>query len=541
MAKKNKKTKSSSTVQYNPNTGAKLSAGQSVSYQGRTYTQGSSAIGGTSGGGSGGGGGSSNINNYNPNNGQQLKPGESVMGPNGQMVTQGTEFGSAGNYGSSIINNQAGKVQDTSSLRKQQNQAGAAIDNKLQEATGVYGTPVKDAAGNIIGYEKYSTKDGSLLKDPNAKPEVTTPEGNVKDSLGNTYFSSMPKDMTYKLPNPSVEGNKWVFDASGKPFEMDAGGKVTTNTMAEQEYNTNVQSNKLIEENNTMYDSLKKNVSAAHQAIIDSIKQKAQIQKTQMEDLNKRYLASKTVAGFRTGSTEYTPEIAMGILKAEQEEGIQRIQEIDDRMTLALAEAVTAKNNDELDVAQQKFDTYKELQKEKEDAIVEQYKTYIDNQKYINDAKKALETESRANEDQAMQKLKAAADAYLQGYNSSKNKKLYVETIATNLGLDPEIVLGQILAAQPKPKTTGSGGGKLTVTEIKQNAIGEMATGMSSIAGEDGYIDPQVWINARKKWIEKGLSDADFLKNFKQYLNPESYKLVPEFAPKKQTNAGRGS
>jgi hypothetical protein len=96
---------------------------------------------------------------------------------------------------------------------------------------------------------------------------------------------------------------------------MDSKGTVTTNPIAEQEYNTNVQKNKDIETQNTLYDSLKKNVSEAHQVVIDSIKQKAQAQKTAMEDLNKRYLGAKTVAGFRTGATEYTPEIAMGILK----------------------------------------------------------------------------------------------------------------------------------------------------------------------------------------------------------------------------------
>ena len=520
------------------------------------------------------------INNYNPNTGAKLKKGETVTNKaTGEKVTQGTTFGASGSYGGSsssgggsssssssssaktaqfgdqgqytyavdnkgvpygnpIIANQSNLVQSTATEKAKLNTTATNIDNTVNAGTGVYGTPVKDQAGNVIGYEKFDYKTGKPLEDPNAKKDTPLPEGNVKDTLGNTYFSSMPKNMTYKLPESTVPGNTWVFDASGKPFEMDKTGKVTTNTVAEQEYNTNIQKDKEIETQNTMYDTLKANVSAAHQVIIDSIKQKAQEQKAAMIDLNARYLGSKQVAGFRTGATEYTPEIAMGILKNEEEEGIRRIKEIDDNMNLALAEAVSAKNDKDLLVAQQKFDTYSKLQKEKENAVIDQYKLYLDNQKYINDATKALETETRAKEDQGMQKLKAGAGAYLQAYNSSKDKKGYVQSIATQLGLSPEIVLGQILAAQPKAK--GTNPGELSQTEIKANAIGEMATGMSSIAGADGYIDPQIWIAARKKWVEQKLNDADFLKNFKQYLNPESYNLIPEFK-KKTTSSGKTS
>lgn len=449
----------------------------------------------------------------------------------------GTTGGSTG--GSSLVNGQAGIMQGTGADKSKANATGAKIDATVNGATGVYGTPVKDQTGNIIGYEKYDTKTGKPLENPADKKETPVPEGNIKDSLGNTYNSSMPKNLTYQLP-ALTNDKKWVFDSSGKPFEMDASGKVTTNTVAEQEYNINVRGNKAIEENNTMLDSLKANISAAHQVIIDSIKQKAQEQKTAMEDLNKRYLGAKTIAGFRTGSTEYTPEIAMGILKNEEEEGIRRIKEIDDKMVLALAEAVSAKNDKDLAVAEKKFNDYTKLQKEKETAIIDQYKMYLDNQKYIADTKKALETETRAKEDQGIQKMKAGADAYLKAYNTSKDKNGYVQSIATQLGLSPEIVLGQILNAQPKVKTTTSGG-KQTSTEIKADAIGSMATSMESIAGGDGFIDPNKWIEARKAWIAKGLNDADFLKNFKQYLNPESYKLIPEFAPKKKTTSSRPS
>jgi hypothetical protein len=122
-------------------------------------------------------------------------------------------------------------------------------------------------------------------------------------------------------------------------------------------------------------------------------------------------------------------------------------------MTLALAEAVSAKNKDELDVAQQKFDTYKKLQEAKEDAITNQLKMYIDNQKYIADANKALETEKRAKEDQSMQILDKTAQQYhdkYYSYTTQKAKDAYLDSLVTTLGLDRDTILSQIKEKNPK-------------------------------------------------------------------------------------------
>jgi hypothetical protein len=358
-----------------------------------------------------------------------------------------------------VIKNQQNIVSSTDAVRNKQNEAGVGIDNAVNSATGVYGTPVKDQAGNIVGVEKYDTQTGKPLSGATTTgPERAPTTGNIKDSVGNTYSTSMPEGLTYELPGLTND-KKWVFDSAGKPFVMDNKGNVTTDQKAESQYNTNVQYNKDIQAQDKMYEALKAGVSQAHQVVIDRIKQQSTEQKKAMTDLNERYLGSKKVAGFRTGSTEYTPEIAMGILKNEEESGIRRIQEIDDRMTIALAEAVSAKDSKDLALAEKRFEQYGKLQKAKQDAITEQYKLYIDNQKYIADTTKALEAEERATTDQAIQELKVAGDAYAKAYASATNKDQYVNNLATTLGLDRNIVLGEILNATPKPtkpKTTST-------------------------------------------------------------------------------------
>jgi hypothetical protein len=475
------------------------------------------------------------INNYNPNTGAKLKKGETVTNKaTGEKVTQGTVFGSPGNYGSStnsVITNQSNLVQSTATEKAKLNTTATNIDNTVNAGTGVYGTPVKDQAGNVIGYEKFDYKTGKPLEDPNAKKDTPLPEGNVKDTLGNTYFSSMPKNMTYKLPESTVPGNTWVFDASGKPFEMDSGGKVTSNQLADEEWNKNRNDNAIIEQNNKFYEESKSGLDIEYQSLIDNIISKADRNRRETADLNERTLGAKRVAGFRTGSTEYTPEISMGIIKNEIEQGQQKIKDIDDQMRIDLVEAASAKRKGDLAIAKQKFDTYNTLKEKKESAIVELYKLHMDEEKNILAAKKQLEVDARAKEDQGIQVLKETAKEYLDGYNKSKDKNKYINDIALDLGVRPETVLSQIKEAIEKPKATS--GSKPTEASIKRAVISDYTNDFEGtdakgnpLKGEDGYVSPQAWSYARTQWGLGGGTDSVFLSNFKKYLNPESYEAV---------------
>jgi len=426
---------------------------------------------------------------------------------------------------SSVITNQQNLIGSTTADRSKQNEAGVNIDNTVKNNQTV------DSNGNIIN----NTNQTNTTVDPNKTV------GNMKDSLGNTYQSVMPENMSYSLPTLDA-GKKWVYDSNGRAMEMDASGTVSNNALADKEYNIAKQAEKEKATFDADLDKAKANLDISHQNLIDSIKLKAQEQRTSMEDINKRYLGSKQVAGFRTGSTEYTSEIAMGILKNEEEEGVRRIKEIDDNMNILLAEAVSAKNDKDLERATLKFNKYTELRKEKENAIVNQYKMYIDNQKYISDTKKALETEARAKTDQAIQELTAKADSISKTYNSitsPTDKTNYINSLVKSMGLDSDTIMSSIIKATPKATKTSTSSGKQTSTEIKSTAIGDMSKKMEGVKGDDGYISPYDWEALREQWGINKLNDADFLKNFKRYLNPESYNMVPDFAPKTTVKSAR--
>jgi hypothetical protein len=46
-----------------------------------------------------------------------------------------------------------------------------------------------------------------------------------------------------------------------------------------------------------------------------------------------------------------------------------------------------------------------------------------------------------------------------------------------------------------------------------------MDSELQSVAGPDGYIDPQNWATALSAWQAQGLTASSFLSNFKKYAN----------------------
>ncbi len=391
---------------------------------------------------------------------------DGIVGPLTQAAINKASSGSGGvtsnissdgkalvsNTGSSnsIINNQKNIVQTTSNVGAKDNKNAGKLDETIKlysgqsPSTGVYGEEVKDNMGNVIGTEKFDAKTGKPLKDPKAKTEDVA--GDVQDKNGGKYSTTAPEDFNYQLPTPA-NGSKYVYDKSGKAYLQDKTGAVTSDPTADAEYNKMKSANKEIADREAIYDNYKVGLDEAHVALIDGIKQQAQLLKTKTEELNKRTLGLKKVMGYRTGSTEYTPEIGLGILKAEEQEGMARIDEIDANMRIAIAQASSAKNDKDFALLEKRMNTMDSLKKAKEESIQNIYKNYADQVKSVNDQLKTIATEERAKKDQSMQEITTAAPALVKMFDSLKTdaeKKLWLEKMMEKTGLDASVIIGAL-------------------------------------------------------------------------------------------------
>lgn len=330
------------------------------------------------------------------------------------------------------VGNQDSIVQDTSATRAKDNTTGTKIDEKVGAMTGT-GTPTGTTTGTTTG----GTNTGASVNSTN---------GDIAGADGKVYKQTSPAGYTYNLP-PLSDGKKYVYDASGRPMVQDVTGAITNDPYADAEYEKNKDTITKTAEYNNLFDTYKTGLDATHTALIDSIKEQSAIQTKKMEELNARSLGAKRVQGARTGTAEYAPEIDTGILKAEEEEGLARLAEIDANMKLAIAQAQSAKTNKDFELAAKRLETANELQKAKEETIQNIYKSYVDNAKMISDKLKAKETEDRADRDQALQELTTSAPELVKQYDSLKtdaDRKLWLSIMVKKTGLDETILKGSL-------------------------------------------------------------------------------------------------
>jgi hypothetical protein len=401
------------------------------------------------------------------------------------------------------------------------------------KATGVYGTPVTDGAGNVIGKEMFDTQTGKPLPNPtevNNNVDTGDMAGDIETKDGGKYSMSAPKGFDYQLPTPA-DGGKYVYDKSGKAYLQDKTGKVVSDPTADKQYQTMKTANDEIKQREQMYDNFKAGLDEAHVALIDGIKEQASMLKARTAELNKRTLGLKKVMGYRTGATEYTPEIGLGILKAEEEEGMARIQEIDANMRIAIAQAVSAKQEKDFGLLEKRITTIDALKKAKNDQVQAIYKNYADQVKAVNDQLKEIAVEERAKKDQAIQELDKSAPALVKMFDSLKTPKeqeLFLQKLSEKTGLDEIVLMGALDTSRlntkdknsliaNRGKKSGGSGDDLEYTDAELKKLRAMGIDPSDTKKADAYL----YRNIKPEDYADSLPQLDPEKlNFNFGLNP---------------------
>lgn len=338
-----------------------------------------------------------------------------------------------------VIKNQSGIFQSTESTTQDNNKNANKLGEYSNNYFGNNGKATTDTSGTNTG-ANIGTNTGNI-------PGTDTTSTGKDTFNGKELTMFSPTGFNYSLP--PLTGNKttYLFDNEGHVYTKDKSGNIELDIKGEEQYQKNKEFNDQVVERNKLYDNYKIGLDAAHQALIDRIKQQATEQRERMTDLNKRYLGLKETQAYRTGGMEYTPEIATGVLEDEEAKGLKRLKEIDDNMLIALAEAKSAKTQQDFLLLKQRLEDIEKLQNNKEKTVLQIYKTYMDNAKYIDDKIKEADTIQRSNRDQALQELEVKVPKLVDDYNKIKSnteKQAYIDSIVKKTGLDSDIIMGAI-------------------------------------------------------------------------------------------------
>jgi len=419
----------------------------------------------------------------------------------------------------------AGQTSIMQSTNSQNNLDKKGIKEIENTVANTYGTvnpnnPQVPGAGVVPGTTQPPASGPAIPANNQSTPST------IKSADGKSLQENIPSGFSYNLPILG-DGSKYLYGQDGSVYKQTPDGQINLDPIGEQQRAKNEETNKEIANFNLAIDKYKQGLDASHIALLDSIKETARLQTQKMEDLNKATLGLKTVAGYRTGGAEYTPEINAGILKKEQADGLARLDEIQVNLQSAIAQAVSAKNAKDFELATKTLENVKSLQKAKEDAVQTMFKNYNDGMKAINDQIKQANDMERANRDQAMQEFATAAPSVYKEYDklNAQGKQAFIQNMSKKTGLDPEILLGEMEKAR-KAYTVKEQSTKIPETELQRIAISSLAGNMDKVKGPDGYIAPEDWIFYKQNWVKKGMKAKDFDDNFKMYLNPESYFIA---------------
>lgn len=366
---------------------------------------------------------------------------------------------------SSPSTTQGGIMQTTSTMNAKDNTTSSAIDTKIAKLpVPAYGSTFYDPkTGNPQGINKFDPNTGKPSDDPNAGGASGggAPAG-PKSPDGQGLSLSAPTGFKYTLPALTPEqvtaGVTRQYSPDGHVYQVDSKGVATPDPVGEQDYQANVEAKTKEDAFTAVLDTYKVGLDAAHTALIDGIKTNAAEQIRLQTDLNARTLAGKTVAGFRTGATEYTPEIEMGILKNEQEQGMAKLAKINTDLNLALAQAESSKADKDFELATKALDTVNALEKDKKDTIQQVYKNYADAVTLLNTQKKEAQTIKDTAHTNAVKDLTTAAPALVKAYDSLKpaDQQTYLDALAKKTGLDTSLILGEMDKSRLATKNTTS-------------------------------------------------------------------------------------
>lgn len=380
----------------------------------------------------------------------------------GKIISTGTAESAATNYGYKAPATPPPIQQTTTSMRTTASQNSEKLDTKLTNLGTTTETKKANLAGNPV--------------DPNAKPDssagagVTMNEATARQLFGNDFtgLKSNP-DGTYTADSVAL-GRLQGTTKSGTTGEED-----TINTQLSSDISSaKTSAQTQVDSANTTLDTIAANGTIATNALIESIKTTFQARIDLMNQSNDKLLKGKTQEGIRSGRSRYVSDVQDGILSDEEQAGIARIGDLNGQMLTLIAQAETARTNQDLDIFNKRMDSINTIDDNLQNEVQNLQKNASDQLKAIQDKIKAQNDQDKQNQQMQLDKSERVAPALsesMAGYTDPKDQATFIEEYSKQSGIPVEILLGDISAYNDK-----SAKAKLDVENIKNEIANRNAT-----------------------------------------------------------------
>jgi hypothetical protein len=200
----------------------------------------------------------------------------------------------------------------------------------------------------------------------------------------------------------------------------------------------------------TFYEDFKKRQDDTTNALIDSIEKKYEARRLKMEDVNSRYLESKRISGISAGRQRYATTMEEGLLSTEELDGQARLAEIDAEELSLVTQAKQARTEADYKMFNDTMDRLDSINKEKLSTLTNLHNIAIEADKTLEEKRKAQVAEKLAAQKQSIDTSKAYAGgvaSQMELYKTAEEKSAFIDEIATQLGIDPYMLLGDVEAS----------------------------------------------------------------------------------------------
>lgn len=335
--------------------------------------------------------------------------------------------------------------------------------------------------------------------------------------------------------------------------------------------------------------TLRKTSSAATAAMLDEIESAYGERITAMEQTNKTAVQASTQAGLRTGgatggAARYTPQTYQGVLTDEEVQGHKRITQLKSAMLTAMQKATREQAANDTKAFNDTFEMIQKIQTATDNEVTNLYNLSLKEQAFKLDqetAQRKQEQDAIKNAGDLSERAAPAIAAELDSFTTQAEKDAFLDKFAEQNGIDPAILRGDVenalteikkqkmnegkdardakmddlqmqnirseinrrsaLTAKENKETQSPGsiisnGKTITGDELQQFqdiliSGGEINGKHYNARGDDGYVDPWLYLTMSKHWTKQGYATTDFTKKYPpaNFINPKDNPNLPTY------------
>ena len=291
--------------------------------------------------------------------------------------------------------------------------------------------------------------------------------------------------------------------------------------------------------------SMAKTSDTSTNMLIQSAINSTQQKENQATADSQRYQAGLQLMGIQSGGLAANPTITAGGVQEAKNTLLSKISTLEAAKTKAIADAETARDNNNIKILNEKMSYVKEVAAQQKQALAD-YQTQLTNAtvKATADSKaiaggvyQTLQTLDPADQESFINAIAqqfnippATLVSSLADYQTTQTKTSLANANA-QATLDKK---NNPTDATTKPVKSGTTTFSSDDLQSYQNLITNGGKGPDgteyAATGSDGYADPGAVVAALKDWTAKGGTAQDFATKFKvsKIVNPASFKLLPE-------------